>query len=100
MTVNLQQRLQRLRAECPIKMDKVYTVVGGAHYTGRRFYVTALTFADTYLGTPVEPYLMAHGVLKRARPDPKRIGYRDGRYTYNTVITRAANLEPATEGDD
>ena len=89
-----------LRAECLIKLEKVYTVIGGAYYNGRRLYVTALTFTGTYMGEPVDPYLVAHGYLRRPRPDPKRIGFRHGLFTYKCVITRVRNLDPETEGDD
>lgn len=93
----------RMRAECPIKIERLYRVRKDFRsIAGRRLEVAGLTFnADYYhhRDSRFSPhiYLTAWGYLERPGGRRARIGYRKGSFNYKSTTLPVSALDPATE---
>lgn len=90
----------RMRAECKVKIGKIYHVVESARYAGRRFLLNGLTFNASYYNrhefrAPSGIYLAAWGYLER--PRKATIGARHGTFNYKATTLPIEWLDPATE---
>ncbi len=90
-----------MRAACRIKVDKIYTLIGG-YLDGRRLYVSGLQFNASYFHrnewrAPSGIYLAAWGYVERARQ--AKIGFRDGKFNYKSTTVPIERLDPDTESD-